>query len=183
VYFGHPREVAVEEAKAFLDEDDHWRWRYQTLGFGEAQLARLSMMVNATTLDGTYYTGRMLPVLRDSGLGIIDSAKYSYELLGERGLTLLNNVLSEASSYSLKWVFCSDPFYDPILEAHDFTKLRTLSDGITTVWYREGVSMLQLSEFERSEFSLAGLVWGIAPLLCLLSAAFLAFYRRLFRGA
>ena len=159
VYFGHPREVAVEEAKAFLDEDDNWRWRYQTLGFGEAQLARLSMMVNATTLDGTYYTGRMLPVLRDSGLGIIDSAKYSYELLGERGLTLLNNVLSEASSYSLKWVFCSDSFYEPILEAHDFTKLCTLSDGVTTVWYREGVPMLGLRMFERSEVSVKGLVW------------------------
>jgi len=170
LYFGHPREVAVEETKAFLDEGDNWRWRYLTLGFGEAQLARLSMMVNATTLDGTYYTARTLPVLRDSGLGTIDSAKYSYELLGERGLTLLNNVLSDASSFSLKWVFCTDSFYEPILEAHGFSRLHTLSDGVTTVWSLEGVPMLGLDVFERSETSLTGLVWGAAPMLCLFFA-------------
>jgi len=180
VYFGHPREVGLQEVKAFLDGDGRWRWRYLTLGFGEAQLARLSMMVNATTLDGTYYTGRMLPVLRHSGLGIIDGSKYSYELLGEGGLTLLNTVLSDASSYSLKWVFCSDSFYEPILEAHDFGRLCTLSDGVTTVWYREGVPMLGLRVFERSEVSVVGLVWGTAPVTCLLSAVFLLFYKRWF---
>jgi len=181
VYFGHPREVELEEVKAFLDGDGRWRWRYFTLGFGEAQLARLSMMVNSTTLDGVYYTGRLLPVLRESGLGIIDASKYYYEIMGEGGLALLNNVLSDASSYSLKWVFCSDPFYEPILEAHDFARLCTLSDGVTKVWYREGVPMLQLSEFERSPVSVAGLVWGTAPMTCLLFAVSLVFYKGWFK--
>jgi len=182
VYFGHPKEVRLEEVKAFLDEDGRWRWRYLTLGFGEAQLARLSTMVNATTLDGIYYTGRLLPVLRESGLGILDASKYYYEILGEKGLTLLNNVLVDASSYSLRWVFCSDSFYEPILEAHDFARLGTLSDGITTVWHREEVPMLPLSTFERSEISVSGLMWGTAPMTCLLSSVFLLFYKRWFEG-
>jgi len=182
VYFGHSREVELEEVKAFLNEDGRWRWRYLTLGFGEAQLAKLSMMVNATTLDGVYYTGRMLPVLRESGLGIIDASKYYYEIMGERGLTLLSSVLSGASSYSLRWVFCSDPFYEPILEAHGFARLGTLSDGITMVWYREGVPMLPLSGFERSDISVTGLIWGTAPMTCLLSSVFLLFYKRWFEG-
>jgi len=181
VYFGHPGKVGLEEVKAFLDEDGRWRWRYLTLGFGEAQLARLSMMVNATTLDGVYYTGRLLPVLRESGLGIIDASKYYYEIMGEGGLSLLNNVLSDASSYSLKWVFCSDPFYEPILEAHDFAELCTLSGGATAVWYKEGVPMLQFSEFERSLVSVAGLVWGTAPMTCLLFAVSLVFYKGWFK--
>jgi len=177
VYSGHPGEVKLEEVKTFLDEDGHWRWRYLTLGFGEAQLARLSMMVNATTLDGVYYTGRLLPVLRESGLGIIDASKYYYEIMGEGGLALLSNVLSEASNYSLKWVFCSDPFYEPILEAHDFAKLCTLSGGTTGVWYRERVPMLQLTEFERSAVSVEGLVWGTAPMTCLLFSVSMIFYK------
>jgi len=181
VYFGHPREVELEEVKAFLDGDGRWRWRYFTLGFGEAQLAKLSMIVNATTLDGVYYTSRMLPVLRESGLGIIDASKYYYEIMGNGGMSLLNNVLSEASSYSLRWVFCSDPFYDSILVAHGFARLGTLSDGITTVWHKEGVPMLPLSEFERSEISMMGLMWGIAPMISLLSAVFLLFHRRWMR--
>jgi len=177
-YFGHPGEVEVEEVKAFLDEDSRWRWRYLTLGFGEAQLARLSFMVNATTLDGVYYTGRLLPVLRESGVGAIDASKYYYEILGERGLTLLSSVLLDASSYNLKWVFCSDPFFEPILKAHNFAKVCTLSDNLVTVWCREEVPMLRLGEFERSRVSAMGVLWGIAPLVCLLFAVTLTFYQR-----
>jgi len=180
LYFGHPSEVRLEEVKGFLDEGGHWRWRYLTLGFGEAQLARLSMMVNATTLDGVYYTGRLLPVLRESGMGIVDGSKYYYEIMGEGGLALLNSVLKDAPSYSLKWVFCSDPFYEPVLEAHGFTKLHTLSDGTTAVWFRDGIPMLSLSEYERSVISVEGLVWGTAPVMCLLSVVFLVFYKEWF---
>jgi len=180
LYFGHPNEVRLEEAKGFLDEGGRWRWRYLTLGFGEAQLARLSMMVNATTLDGVYYTGRLLPVLRESGVGVIDGSKYYYEIRGEGGLALLNNVLKDASSYSLKWVFCSDPFYEQVLEAHGFAKLHTLSDGATAVWFRNGIPMLSLDEFERSTVSVAGLAWGTAPVMCLLSAVSLVFYKKWF---
>jgi len=180
VYFGHPGEVRLEEVKAFLDGDARWRWRYLTLGFGEAQLARLSIMVNATTLDGVYYTGRMLPVLRESGVGVIDGSKYYYEVMGEDGLALLNNVLKDAPSYSLKWVFCSDPFYERFLEAHGFAKLRMLSDGATAVWFRDGIPMLSLGEFERSVILVEGLVWGTAPVMCLLSAVFLVFYKEWF---
>jgi hypothetical protein len=178
LYFGHPSEVRVEEVKAFLDQDGRWRWRYLTLGFGEAQLARLSMTVNATTLDGVYYTGRLLPILRESGVGIIDASKYYSEIMGEPGLTLLSKVLSDASSYSLRWVFCSDPFYEPILVAHNFVRLGTLSDGITTVWHREGVPMLPSNAFERSEISASGLMWGTSPMISLLSTVFLLFYKR-----
>jgi len=176
--FGHPREVELEEVKAFLDGDDHWRWRYLTLGFGEAQLAELSIMVNATTMDGAYCTGRLLPILRESGVGPVDTSKYYYEIMGNKGLNLLNDILANASSYSLKWVFCSDSFYEPILEGHDFSKLYTFSDGLTAVWYKEEVPMLQLSEFERSNISMTGLTWGIAPIICLLSAASLILYKR-----
>ncbi len=177
ILYGHPGEVQLEDVKSFLDEGDHWRWRYLTLGFGEAQLAELSVMVNATTLDGCYYIARLLPVLRESGVGAIDASKYYYGIMGEQGLSSLNKVLSDASSYSLKWVFCSDTFYKPILEAHDFAKLCTLSDNVTSVWYHEGVPMLQLSEFERSEISVEGLVWGTAPMTCLLSVLCLVFYK------
>ena len=73
-------------------------------------MSLLSIETNATTIDGSYPTGRKLPVLVRSGIETLDGAKY-----GQRGLETLEHVLKNASSYNLKWVLCNDRFYENTL--------------------------------------------------------------------
>jgi hypothetical protein len=46
----------------FLGKDQHWRWRYITLGFGD-QMALLSAETTAMSVDGDYNSARQLPEL------------------------------------------------------------------------------------------------------------------------
>ena len=78
----------------FLDGPDvGQQYRYITLGFGEAQMQKLSTLTQARTLDGSYYTARTLPVLIESGIATIDSIKYV-----DPELKTLDEILETAAS-------------------------------------------------------------------------------------
>ncbi|MBS7605810.1 MAG: 6-pyruvoyl-tetrahydropterin synthase-related protein [Candidatus Bathyarchaeia archaeon] len=167
-----PRKVNLEPIVDFLHKGGNWRWRYLTLGFGSAQLAKLSMYVNATTLDGFYVHGRTDPLLRESGIETLDSAKF-----WENGLTIIDRVLGEADKYRIKFVFCNDPFYYDILLKNNFTILFSQENtrdgrlGGVTIWARADVPQLEDEEIELKTCT-QGIwesLWGSIPITLILA--------------
>ena len=79
---------------------------------------KISVYANASNVDGYYFFVRSDPLLAKSGIGMLDTAKY----FGEKGLTILGEVLSNASKYSLRWVICGDPTYNKILTDNGFVE-------------------------------------------------------------
>ena len=58
----------VDSVAAWLNRDGHDQYRYVTLGFGN-KIARLAMMTDASSVDGEWNSGRMLPELTRYGGG------------------------------------------------------------------------------------------------------------------
>jgi hypothetical protein len=139
------------------------RYRYITLGFGEAQFQKLSALSSAQSIDGTYYTARMLPILRESGIATLDSSRYF-----DPQLNTLNAVLQNAATYSLKWVLVNEIDYYAILEKNGFAlkwSAETLFDGRlngVTIWEKADVPPINAET--KSEIGLSSYIWGTAPL-------------------
>ena len=73
----------------FLNRDDHSKFRYITLGFGN-KFAMLSARVRASSLDGDYNSARLLPEMTAYGAAQLYSSKY----YGTSGMEALRAVLS-----------------------------------------------------------------------------------------
>ena len=65
----------VQPMVDFLNRDDHSKYRYITLGFGN-QFATLSARVRASSLDGDYNSARLLPEMTAYGAAQLYSSKY-----------------------------------------------------------------------------------------------------------
>src|SRR5208282_2611064 len=98
----------VDSTAAWLNRDGHDKYRYVTLGFGN-KIARLAVLTDASSVDGEWNSGRMLPELTQHGAGALTSSKY----FGKSGIDALNAILHHADRYGLKWVFLRDPYYEP----------------------------------------------------------------------
>jgi hypothetical protein len=174
-----PPIVDCEPLVEFLDGPDvGQQYRYITLGFCEAQVQKLSTLTQANTLDGGYYTARTLPILRESGIAMIDTIKYF-----DPELKTLDEILATASSYNLKWVLVNDVYYYDILEKHGF-ELRLSAEitfdsrfGNVTIWGRDDIP--PMTEETKSEKGFSSYLWGIAPLLLVVILLFLLFTRSL----
>src|SRR5690606_18912698 len=94
-----PGAVQMREIVDFLERKENAGWRYVTFGFGD-QLALLSTMTTATTIDGSYHTARSLPELRSSGIGQIDTAIWF-----PNGLEALDPILEKADDHGVRWGF------------------------------------------------------------------------------
>jgi hypothetical protein len=151
---------SVEAAANFLNSDEHWRWYYITLGYGAGQQAKLSILTKAPTLDGTYFTARTLPILRESGIATVDAIKF-----WQPSLDTLKILLGNTGKYHLKWIFCADAFYNDVLEMHGFTEKLTFSGG-AKLWYKEDVPMANIKESKPFP-PLYSYMWGVLPLLSL----------------
>lgn len=153
----------------FLDGPDvGQQYRYITLGFGEAQMQKLSTLTQARTLDGSYYTARTLPVLRESGIATIDSIKYL-----DPELKTLDEILETASSYNLKWVLVNDVYYYDILDKHGF-ELKSSAEKSgdmrlrsVTIWEKKTIPPIEMDS--KSERGFWSYIWGVAPLLLLVA--------------
>ena len=51
---------------AWLNRDGHDKYRYITLGFGN-KISRLAVLTDASSVDGEWNSGRMLPELTEHG--------------------------------------------------------------------------------------------------------------------
>jgi hypothetical protein len=142
---------------AFLEQDDHDRWRYLTLGFGD-QFAYVSAMTVAQSVDGNYHSARRLPDMTRYSVERLENAKY----LGVPGLGSLQQFLVNADRYHLKYVFSNDAFYDPLLIFTGWNRLNRLDNGIA-VWERPDISPLPLLQPRRELGRVQMLMWGLLP--------------------
>ena len=139
--------------------DGRTAWRYQTFGVGDPG-AQLGTMTLATTIDGTYYTARRLPVLASSGIGMLDAA-----LWWDPSGTVLRRALAAANQYSIRWAFVLDRHYAPYLNAAGFIPRERLPGGIE-VWENPAAPPLPAAALRFGVPDLQGILWGTLPLAC-----------------
>mgnify|MGYP006915171199 CR=1 FL=1 len=152
-----PAPISMEPIVSFLGKDQHDRWRYLTLGFGD-QMASLSARTTAESVDGNYHSARRLPELTSTPVERLEGAKYS----GVPGLGSLQQFLAVPEKYHLKFVFSNDRFYDPLLWASGWQRLGPLENGIE-VWQHDDVSPLPGGRLSPELPMVQRLMWGTLP--------------------
>ena len=157
-----PGAVDMRQVVRFLDYGDRSEWRYVTFGFGD-QLARLSTLTTATTIDGSYHTARTLPELRSSGIGQIDTAFWFPD-----GLSKLDPILQKAGEHGVRWGFVNVSRYVPVLERNGWVKIKTLKGGVQ-VWENPDAKLPHPSEPPPAN-ALASFSWGTLPILSLVTS-------------
>lgn len=161
-----PGAVDMPEVVSFLKQDDRSTWRYLTFGFGD-QLALLSTLTTATTIDGSYHTARTLPELRTSGIAQIDTAFWF-----PNGLNALDPILQRSGEHGVRWGFVNIPQYIPVLERNGWIKITTLEGGVQ-VWENLNARLPEPSQPPPAK-PLASFAWGTFPLLSLVITTSLA---------
>ena len=158
-----PKAVEIEPIINFLNRDDHMRWRFLTLGFGD-QMAWLSSNTLAATIDGNYHSARRLPEMTSRAVERLENAKY----LMEEGMASLDDFLTKAEKYQLKYVFSNDRYYDPLLFYSGWNRTIRLENGIM-VWEKGNISTIQ--PVKPTELNpVLKKMWGILPLSVLFVA-------------
>ncbi len=148
----------VDSVALWLNRDGHDQYRYVTLGFGN-KISRLAMMTDASSVDGEWNSGRMLPELTQYGGGALTSSKY----FGKPGLDALRAMLMHADHYGLKWVFVRDHYYDPLLSFAGWRQVDNLEDKTITIWSKDGVPPALPVNAPQMPPHWQGLMWGILP--------------------
>ena len=152
------QDFRVDTVASWLNRDGHDQYRYVTLGFGN-KIARLATITDASSVDGEWNSGRMLPELTRYGAGALTSSKY----FGKPGLDALRAILAHADHYGLKWVFVRDHFYDPLLAFAGWRPVDNLEDRTITVWSKDGVPPATPLNAPQMPAHWQGLMWGIFP--------------------
>ena len=152
----------------FMDEDGHNQWRYLTLGLGD-QFAYHSALINAESVDGNYNSARRLPSLTNYAVERLENSKYA----GVPGLASLNQFLTNADRFHLKYVFSNDEYYDPLLHYTGWNPVVRLSNGLM-VWEKANIPPLPDMRPKRELPAYQVYWWGIVPITGL-SLAMLSF--------
>jgi hypothetical protein len=148
----------VDSVAAWLNRDGHDNYRYLTLGFGN-KIARLAMVTDASSVDGEWNSGRMLPELTRYGAGPLTSSKY----YGAPGLDALRAMLQHTDRYGLRWVFVRDPYYDPLLSFAGWRRVDDLEDKTIIVWGKDGVPPAVPVNAPQIPPAWQGILWGTLP--------------------
>ncbi len=159
-----PATIDAGPVRAFMEKDEHWRWRYLMLGFGD-QMAWVSSQMTAETVDGNYHSARRLPELTSRPVERLEGAKYS----GVPGIGSLQQFLSVPSRYSLKFVFSNDQFYDPLLHFTGWQQIGTMQNGIA-VWEKSDVTPLSGDLANRQIPLWQRQMWGVLPMSAIVFA-------------
>jgi len=171
-----PKEIDIQPMLNFLNRDEHMRWRYLTLGFGD-QMAWLSANSLAATVDGNYHSARRLPELTTRPVERLENAKFS----GQEGLASLNDFLTYSEKYNLKYVFSNDRYYDPLLYYSGWSRTIRLENGIM-VWEKGNISTIK-PVVPKEVSPLLKKAWGIFPVSSLCIAFLLTvFYLRRYKA-
>lgn len=139
------------------------RWRFLTLGFGD-QMAWLSSNSLATTVDGNYHSARRLPELTTRPVERLENAKFN----GEAGLASLNDFLTKAEKYSLKYIFSNDRYYDPLLYYIGWNRTIRLENGIM-VWEKGNIFTIKPAT-PKEIHPVLKITWGTFPVISLIVA-------------
>jgi hypothetical protein len=151
---------SVDQVIAFLNRDDHARFRYITLGFGN-QFAKVATYAKAGSVDGDYNSARLLPEMTAYGAGQLYNSKFS----GTPGIESLRAVLKHANQYGLKYIFVRDRYYDPLLAFAGWRQAESYDNGKVTLWTKEDVPPArQLDWGNLMPTPMEGLLWGTLPM-------------------
>jgi hypothetical protein len=162
--------INVDAVDAFLNRDGHDRYRYLTLGFGNA-LPKVSTYTDANSVDGEYNSARLLPEFTHYGTAQLTSAKY----FGTAGMQALRMMLRHASHYGLKYIFIKDPYYEPLVSFAGWRKVETYESGSISVWSKEDVPPARPIPSDAMPTALEGLLWGTLPIASSILAILFAF--------
>lgn len=161
-----PATIDITPIVTFIEKDQHWRYRYLTLGFGD-QMAWLGANTRASTPDGNYHSARRLPELTTTPIERLEGAKYT----GVPGIGSLRQFITMPEKYNLKFIYSNDAFYDPLLYFAGWHRLGALENGVM-VWEREDIPPLP-ERLPRREIPVwQRVMWGILPI----SAPFMALF-------
>lgn len=149
----------VDSVANWLNRDGHDNYRYVTLGFGN-KISRLAVLTDASSVDGEWNSGRMLPELTGHGGAELTSSKY----FGKEGLDALQAMLHHADRYGLKWVFVRDPYYDPLLSFGGWRRVDDLEDRTIVVWSKDGVPPAAPVNAPQIPPAWQGIMWGTLPI-------------------
>jgi hypothetical protein len=171
-----PETIDIKPIVNFLSRDEHFRWRYLTLGFGD-QMAWLSANTDALCIDGNYHSARRLPELTTRAIERLENAKFK----GTEGIGSLQQFLTVPEKYNLKYVFSNDKFYDPLLYYAGWQRVQRLENGIM-VWEKQDISKIPPQVPATIIPQYQKLMWGIFPITSLIIAIlFLFFGDRIFK--
>ncbi|NNK61113.1 MAG: hypothetical protein HKP00_10900 [Flavobacteriaceae bacterium] len=159
-----PQKIKMLPIVNFINQDDHDKWRFLTLGFGD-QMAWLSAQTNALTVDGNYHSARRLPELTTRPVERLENSKFK----GVAGIGSLQQFLTTPEKYNLKYIFSNDKFYDPILYFCGWHRLQQLENGIM-VWERLNVPPLSSILPKEDVSKWQKILWGTIPILTVLIA-------------
>lgn len=159
-----PSTIDTKPIIQFLERDQHDKWRFLTLGFGD-QMAWLSAQTVSQSVDGNYHSARRLPEMTTRPLERLENSKFK----GIQGLGSLQQFLTIPEKYYLKFVFSNDKFYDPILYFSGWERIQRLENGIM-VWQKQDIPPLPSVLPEKNLPKFVKIYWGIMPLLALLLA-------------
>ncbi|MAG37054.1 MAG: hypothetical protein CL878_12530 [Dehalococcoidia bacterium] len=160
-----PAPIDIRPVVQFLDEADHRRWRYLTLGFGE-QMIHVTFSTAAQSVDGGYHTARTLPALQESGVGQLD-----YALWWDPSGNALRPFLAHPERYALRWVFVNEAQYEPHLRRNDWALFADLSNGVR-VWHRPGIPAIDTVPAPYYAPMLR-VAWGTLPLAAMAASVVL----------
>ena len=163
-------DLNVDPVDAFLNRDNHDKYRYLTLGFGNA-LPKVSTYTDANSVDGEYNSARLLPEFTHYGTAQLTSAKY----FGSAGMEALRMMLRHAAHYGLKYIFIHDPYYEPLVTFAGWKQVESYENGSITVWSREDIPPARPIPSDAMPTPLEGLLWGTLPMACSILAILFAF--------
>lgn len=152
-----PAPIEMTPIVEFLAKDNHDKWRYLTLGFGD-QMAWLSAQTTALNVEGNYHSARRLPELTSTPIERLDGAKFT-EI---PGLGSLQQFLTNPHRYNLKYVFVNDDFYEPLLYFSGWHRLGQLENDVQ-VWERADVPPLPATIPTQIYPAWQRLMWGVLP--------------------
>jgi hypothetical protein len=159
----------VDSVVNFLNRDGHDKYRYITLGFGNA-LPKVSTYANAGSVDGEYNSARLLPEMTQYGSAQLTSAKF----FGRAGMDSLRAMLNHANRYGLKYIFVHDPYYNPLLSFAGWREIEVYDEGQIHVWSKEDVPPAHKIDSDAMPAPWEGLLWGILPMGSSILAVLLA---------
>lgn len=149
----------IDPVAAWLNRDGHDQYRYVTLGLDLPKVARLAMLTDASSVDGEWNSGRMLPELMKSGAGALTGSKY----FGKDGIDALRAILEHADHYGLKWVMVRDHYYDPLLAFAGWRPVDSLEDKMIVIWSKDGIPPATPLNAPQMPPHWQGVMWGIFP--------------------
>jgi hypothetical protein len=144
----------------FLNQDDHAKFRYLTLGFGNL-FAKVSTYAKAGSVDGDYNSARLLPEMTAYGAGQLYNSKF----YGTSGIESLRAILKHANQYGLKYIFVRDRYYEPLLAFAGWRQVESYDSGVVTLWTKEDVPPArQLDWGSLMPTPVEGILWGTLPM-------------------